>query len=169
MTSSSETVVCPRCQFVCLHPGRDCACVPNKHAADCRFYIAATLQFGIECDHGYDVCPQCDPCCGAGVSIPSVCPRSEPGVVKQIEDAREDAVRWLRERDAAWGDIDNLRRALGLRLGAGFGLEEMAACVRALNLSGDAVARAEELRELLEEERAESQRLRLQLATGSSA
>lgn len=150
---------------MCSHQGRDCACVPNKHAADCRLYIAATLQFGIECDHGYDVCPQCDPCnCGAGVSVPSVCPRSDQGgVIKQIEDAREDAARRLRERDAAWGDIDNLRRALGLRLGAGFGLDEMAACVRALNLSGDAVARAEELRGLLEEAQAEIHSLRLRL------
>ena len=44
------------------------ACVCNikaRHKKDCKFRKAATCAVGIECDHGYDVCPICDPCnCG---------------------------------------------------------------------------------------------------------
>lgn len=40
-----------------------CVCsVKQKHDEKCRFRIAATTPVGIECDHGYDVCPKCDPC-----------------------------------------------------------------------------------------------------------
>lgn len=36
-----------------------------KHKAGCKFLRAATCAIGIECDHGRDVCPICDPCeCG---------------------------------------------------------------------------------------------------------
>lgn len=44
------------------------ACVCNikaRHKPDCKFLIAATGPIGIECEHGSDVCPICDPCeCG---------------------------------------------------------------------------------------------------------
>lgn len=33
----------------------------------CRMRIAATTSTPIECDHGYDVCPTCDPCTCAEV------------------------------------------------------------------------------------------------------
>jgi hypothetical protein len=50
---------------VCGHIA--CVCViQDRHKANCRFRISATCPVGIECDHGYDVCPICDPCdCGA--------------------------------------------------------------------------------------------------------
>ena len=32
------------------------------HESNCKFRIAETCAVGIECDHGYDVCPICDPC-----------------------------------------------------------------------------------------------------------
>ncbi len=38
------------------------AAVKKLHAPDCPFYRAANCPVGIECDHGYDVCPICDPC-----------------------------------------------------------------------------------------------------------
>lgn len=44
------------------------ACVCNireNHRDDCTFRIAASSAVGIECEHGRDVCPTCDPCtCG---------------------------------------------------------------------------------------------------------
>lgn len=59
-------------------PGRACsvcrhfACVctiRKRHAEDCKFRIAAAMAFAIACDHGHDVCAQCDPCsCGAEVA-----------------------------------------------------------------------------------------------------
>ncbi len=32
------------------------------HDRDCKFFRAATCAVGIECPHGRDVCPLCDPC-----------------------------------------------------------------------------------------------------------
>jgi hypothetical protein len=56
-------------------PGFDCsvcgylACVCEvlaAHKNGCRFRLAATCAIPVECDHGLDVCPTCDPCtCGA--------------------------------------------------------------------------------------------------------
>lgn len=35
------------------------------HQPQCRFRRAVICSVGIECEHGYDVCPACDPCtCG---------------------------------------------------------------------------------------------------------
>ncbi len=40
-----------------------CVCnIEQNHAVECKFRIAATGSVAIECDHGYDVCPICDPC-----------------------------------------------------------------------------------------------------------
>jgi hypothetical protein len=64
---------------------------------------------------------------------------------EQLAAAQRDAVRRLKDRDAAWADIDALRSVLGLRLGEGLGLAEITACLRATNLTGDPVARAEQL------------------------
>jgi len=34
-----------------------------RHAADCKFLLAAAGPIGIACDdHGRDCCPVCDPC-----------------------------------------------------------------------------------------------------------
>lgn len=46
---------------VCGHIA--CVCKIQKvHDDDCKFRRAATCPIPIECDHGYDVCPMCDPC-----------------------------------------------------------------------------------------------------------
>lgn len=33
-----------------------------SHQATCKFRRAATCAVGIECEHGRDCCPICDPC-----------------------------------------------------------------------------------------------------------
>ncbi len=47
-----------------------CVCViQSRHKPDCKFRISATCAVGIQCEHGSDVCPVCDPCtCGAEVA-----------------------------------------------------------------------------------------------------
>lgn len=40
-----------------------CVCVTVRaHREDCKFRFAIAIPVGIECEHGYDVCPTCDPC-----------------------------------------------------------------------------------------------------------
>jgi hypothetical protein len=34
----------------------------EAHVPGCRTRIAAECAVPIECHHGYDVCPECDPC-----------------------------------------------------------------------------------------------------------
>lgn len=47
-----------------------CVCeIRDTHADGCKFRAAALCSIGIECEHGRDVCPICDPCtCGHGVA-----------------------------------------------------------------------------------------------------
>jgi len=47
-----------------------CICtLKRRHSEDCRFRKAATCTVGIECEHGRDTCPECDPCtCGAEIA-----------------------------------------------------------------------------------------------------
>lgn len=33
-----------------------------NHRRDCRLRVATDCAAAIECEHGYDVCPICDPC-----------------------------------------------------------------------------------------------------------
>lgn len=41
----------------------NCICrVRAAHKSSCKYRIAKTASVGIECGHGYDVCPICDPC-----------------------------------------------------------------------------------------------------------
>lgn len=40
----------------------DCIRGSETHKADCPELLARVCSVGIECEHGYDVCPQCDPC-----------------------------------------------------------------------------------------------------------
>lgn len=48
---------CPACgHFACI-----CA-IEREHKPDCRYLKAATCTVAIECAHGRDVCPVCDPC-----------------------------------------------------------------------------------------------------------
>ena len=40
-----------------------CVCAVNRnHKTYCPFRRAVTVPIGIECEHGRDVCPVCDPC-----------------------------------------------------------------------------------------------------------
>lgn len=40
-----------------------CVCsVISNHHPECKFRKATTCSIPIECDHGRDVCPICDPC-----------------------------------------------------------------------------------------------------------
>lgn len=43
-----------------------CVCeLVKPHNEDCRFRNSVLCPVAIECEHGYDVCPKCDPCtCG---------------------------------------------------------------------------------------------------------
>lgn len=58
------TFACPVCKHLA------CVCVvKRRHDEDCPFRISVTCAIPIECEHGYDTCPLCDPCnCGAGIS-----------------------------------------------------------------------------------------------------
>lgn len=48
---------CFKCNFL------SCVCdIINTHDVDCKFRKSATCTVAIECKHGYDVCPTCDPC-----------------------------------------------------------------------------------------------------------
>lgn len=40
-----------------------CVChILRNHEPSCRFRKSTTCAVPIECEHGYDVCPICDPC-----------------------------------------------------------------------------------------------------------
>lgn len=40
-----------------------CVCdIIAKHSEDCKFRKSSTCAIPIECQHGFDVCPECDPC-----------------------------------------------------------------------------------------------------------
>lgn len=44
------------------------ATLSKNHKPTCRFRLAETCAIPVECEHGYDVCPECDPCtCGVTV------------------------------------------------------------------------------------------------------
>lgn len=52
-----ETIGCKACGHLA------CVCeVLADHREGCAFRRAATCAVGIECPHGRDVCPTCDPC-----------------------------------------------------------------------------------------------------------
>lgn len=49
----------------CGHLACVCGIIEGHPDPECRFRRSATCPVPIECDHGYDVCPECDPCtCG---------------------------------------------------------------------------------------------------------
>jgi len=40
-----------------------CVCAEKrKHKKKCRYRISISCPIGIPCDHGRDVCPECDAC-----------------------------------------------------------------------------------------------------------
>ncbi len=60
-----ESVFCPLC-----HQCPCCCGVRRNHAEECKFRRAVECPVAIECEHGLDVCPTCDPCtCGAGLWV----------------------------------------------------------------------------------------------------
>lgn len=58
---------CPTCGFL------ECVCgIIATHEEDCKFRRAVTCFVPIDCEHGYDVCPLCDPCtCKAFNCVPT--------------------------------------------------------------------------------------------------
>lgn len=62
MPNPAPGTACPTCKFFA------CICgVKERHAEDCLFRISMVCPVEVECEHGYGVCPECDPCtCGAG-------------------------------------------------------------------------------------------------------
>ena len=49
--------MCAKCGHI------ECICaIKEQHDANCRFRISASCAVPVECEHGYDVCPICDPC-----------------------------------------------------------------------------------------------------------
>jgi hypothetical protein len=63
-----STAACRTCGFiVAIENGKQvepCACDVNAAHPNvkCKYRVAAASSVAIECDHGYDVCPLCDPC-----------------------------------------------------------------------------------------------------------
>jgi len=56
---------CGQIQCVCSHV--------KGHKVKCKFRVSTLCAVPIECEHGFDVCPQCDPCtCGS-------LPKTRPG------------------------------------------------------------------------------------------
>lgn len=55
-TSRNRVDDCDCKQITCV-----CATV-RAHREGCRFRFAVACAVPITCDHGYDVCPICDPC-----------------------------------------------------------------------------------------------------------
>ena len=48
-------------ECICGHIS--CIChFKKRHKKECLFLRAVSCSVGIECDHGFDVCPICDPC-----------------------------------------------------------------------------------------------------------
>jgi len=52
-------------QVGCALCGNLAACIcglRERHDPSCRFLRAASLSIELECTHGYQACPECDPC-----------------------------------------------------------------------------------------------------------
>lgn len=63
----------PRVKIGCKTCGHiACVCrINGAHEDGCKFRRAAACAVGIECEHGRDVCPICDPCtCAKRVRLP---------------------------------------------------------------------------------------------------
>ena len=56
-----KIVINPKACINCGHFACICA-IREQHVKDCKFRAAATCAVGVECEHGRDVCPICDPC-----------------------------------------------------------------------------------------------------------
>ncbi len=65
----ARVIGCPECGHLTI-AGENCeACrIRAAHREGCAFRLSATCAIPIECEHGYDVCPTCDPCSCAEVA-----------------------------------------------------------------------------------------------------
>lgn len=70
---------------------------PNNER--CRATIALRCPVGIECRHGYDFCPECDPCTCLGTPPPGRAWYSDVEVVKAVH-ARKLAETYLEHVEA---------------------------------------------------------------------
>jgi hypothetical protein len=63
-TESGEVRKVPESSIGCDTCGHlACVCdTLREHKDGCQYRLAVTCAVGIECKHGYDVCPECDPC-----------------------------------------------------------------------------------------------------------
>jgi len=54
----TRIIGCQRCgHLACV------CCVIREHPnPECHFRLSTTCAIPVECDHGFDVCPECDPC-----------------------------------------------------------------------------------------------------------
>lgn len=62
MTSRTPGLDEPDVACACGHISCVCELRAQHPNLKCRFRLAATGSIGIECEHGHDVCPICDPC-----------------------------------------------------------------------------------------------------------
>lgn len=54
---NEDDLFCKTCNYI------SCICsVVKGHEMGCTYRSAVCCPVGIECEHGYDVCPICDPC-----------------------------------------------------------------------------------------------------------
>lgn len=57
MSTRLSSVGCKKCGHLA------CICkILAEHEKGCSYRFAAVCAVPIECEHGYDVCPTCDPC-----------------------------------------------------------------------------------------------------------
>lgn len=68
----------------CGHIACVCATLAQHHPK-CRYAIAMRSPVGIECIHGFDVCPNCDPCTCESLGFAPALAAPTPA---QPEDAR---------------------------------------------------------------------------------
>jgi hypothetical protein len=63
--SSEQDIFCSTCGYA------NCICqVRKEHVEGCQYLTSMRCPVGIECEHGYDVCPLCDPCTCKEINTP---------------------------------------------------------------------------------------------------
>lgn len=67
MNDLNEVIgICGKCRNL-----GSCTCeVTMLHRKGCRFRRAATLSVELACPHGFQACPECDPCRCPGLATP---------------------------------------------------------------------------------------------------
>ncbi len=73
-------IFCDTCGYV------DCVCeIIKTHEPNCHLRVSMCCPVGVECEHGYDFCPQCDLCTCAEIRAAMCsCKRlNEDGICRQ--------------------------------------------------------------------------------------